>query len=718
MSHYTTSPERPSIPMSSIPVMGSGYPVPGHYTVNFGQPYPPVEGQPSLSPPGAPPVPTPASFTARVVSQSPRDLSFNQRARAPNTQQAEQVPRFIICIDYGTTFTGVAWALRTREVPTINDIKVVRDWKGHIAVKVPSLYTYSRITGELWDAKLDEEAYVIREAKLNLEKPDRITALRTLKRTLLNAKALSFNTNNVGLNSEVPRHLCKSSSDVVVDYLSEITDVAAKVIGSKNPRSLREFPIDLIITHPAEWDYRARNLTFRSVNKAFREGFSESTVPGGVIRMASEPEACAQYTMKHGQDEDLVRLRPGQCFMVVDAGGGTVDLVSYRVTQVEPTFQFEKINGISPISGRFGATKIDAAFTKFVEDRLGPENYTLLLGGSNRARPDHQGEHTVLGRNLQRLHRQFQVFKENFAGRSSTDEPDLLDLLIEGIQDNAERGIEHNQLRISSADMENMFKLSVNGTIQLISKQLTLVDGQGLRVKTIFLSGGFSQSPYLRSRVQQIARGWRIDTVWGRESQTAVAQGGVMLGLGINCERPNVCVECPFYIGVVLAERWMMYNHDTRQEYQDSFDNKIRAKDNVKWLVNKGDLITTNERIEITQKIIRKIAQKGNKAGRVQLVFSTLDCVGQPPTQLEGDDYTRWTKNLDYDLQYATLPLIRNREANTAYHQATMHLDITVDQQKADFELVVNRTVDALGNITLSGRQLRNRTVFFEDPRA
>jgi hypothetical protein len=58
-----------------------------------------------------------------------------------------------------------------------------------------------------------------------------------------------------------------------------------------------------------EWDARARNSTFRAVTQAFHFVFSEAVENLGVIRMATEPEACAQYTMRDNQDQRLSNLR-------------------------------------------------------------------------------------------------------------------------------------------------------------------------------------------------------------------------------------------------------------------------------------------------------------------------------------------------------------------------------------------------------------------------
>ena len=106
------------------------------------------------------------------------------------------------------------------------------------------------------------------------------------------------------------------------------------------------------------------------------------------------------------------------------------------------------------------------------------------------------------------------------------------------------------------------------------------------------------------------------------------------MGLGVGCIPPAPVTQCPYHIGVVLAERWTRYSHEESQRYEDSFDNMARAKENIKWVVARGDLITQDEGIHVSQPIIKKLSRNGNRAGVLTLAFSMLDDVDEPPTHL------------------------------------------------------------------------------------
>lgn len=129
-----------------------------------------------------------------------------------------------------------------------------------------------------------------------------------------------------------------------------------------------------------------------------------------------------------------------------------------------------------------------------------------------------------------------------------------------------------------------------------------------------------------------------------------MAQGGVLLGLGLDCTPPPLAKPCPVHIGVVLAERWIGSFHSRAQKYMDTFDKEERAKNNIKWLVTQGDLITEKHPIKVTQKIVRKVSEEASRKGVIQIVFSkynvktadkSLLLDSRPPTYM--DEISRGT---------------------------------------------------------------------------
>lgn len=176
---------------------------------------------------------------------------------------------------------------------------------------------------------------MLKETKLDLTKPRRPEALDDLLRTLEVLDYMSVHERNV-LAEDIPRHVTKTPLEIATDYLRYIATAVRQSILAEPLHGLGQFPVDLIFTHPVEWDRQGMNLTFRAIMGSFGKVFHEIAETNGRIYMASESEACAQYTMRDSQDAAIGGLVQGDCFIVVDAGGGTVDLAAYEVEEVNP----------------------------------------------------------------------------------------------------------------------------------------------------------------------------------------------------------------------------------------------------------------------------------------------------------------------------------------------------------------------------------------------
>ena len=89
---------------------------------------------------------------------------------------------------------------------------------------------------------------------------------------------------------------------------------------------------------------------------------------GHALHIISEPEAAAVYALDV-LDPHIIEV--GDTFVLCDAGGGTVDLISYTVTTLKP--QLEIIEATAGTGMLCGSTFLNRRFEKFLEDKLGKE---------------------------------------------------------------------------------------------------------------------------------------------------------------------------------------------------------------------------------------------------------------------------------------------------------------------------------------------------------
>lgn len=143
--------------------------------------------------------------------------------------------------------------------------------------------------------------------------------------------------------------------------------------------------------------------------------------------------------------------------MICDAGGGTVDVVSYRVSQLEPNFAFEPItlptgmeyvysfhfqcrNRLTKKAGaKCGSTFIDGYFKHWLNYILGDRHYRELDAKSASQRIS---AHATEGKQMREVMKQFEAHKRNFFGNADEmkiDLPEPLDSLnIAGIVNGGE----------------------------------------------------------------------------------------------------------------------------------------------------------------------------------------------------------------------------------------------------------------------------------------
>jgi len=176
--------------------------------------------------------------------------------------------------------------------------------------------------------------------------------------------------------------------------------------------------------------------------------------------------------------------------MVVDCGGGTVDLTTRRL------LQDNKLSEITERTGDFcGGSYVDREFLKFLSRKLGQSAIKLL-------RENNYGQ-------MQYMVQQFcQKLKFHFTGNPIGFEPfefdieEICPVLKQYCKDDIKEELENNDwvINISFEDLKSMFDPVIEKIIKLIRGQL---DSNKDKCSAIFLVGGFSESKYLQMRVRK-----------------------------------------------------------------------------------------------------------------------------------------------------------------------------------------------------------------------
>lgn len=156
----------------------------------------------------------------------------------------------------------------------------------------------------------------------------------------------------------------RRTDQAIVDYLSLLgADVLQTLTNHLGTELMKEFELKYVLTVPAIWSERATQRT--------RHAFQDAMGLRGTtdITVISEPEAAAIHELQQ-REEPIVN--EGEGLMILDAGGGTVDLISYVIRQLHPLVVDEAVPGSGDVCG--GATVTDR-FRNWLVSKIGDVDF-------------------------------------------------------------------------------------------------------------------------------------------------------------------------------------------------------------------------------------------------------------------------------------------------------------------------------------------------------
>ncbi|KAH7078751.1 hypothetical protein BKA63DRAFT_591475 [Paraphoma chrysanthemicola] len=585
-------------------------------------------------------VPSTTSTTSRTLSwvkSSVKDNTNKQRKITPrpvrrthyrdasvsDAEDSEVLDshRVVIAIDYGTTFTGIGYATPQSNAKQydLTEVRVVSNWGANMTndVKIPSVISYSPSSEDheqQFGASLSPKSVAMINTKLELGVQDkRLDELTLIIQALNGMKNLDFN--HIKAAKGYPDYPWKKPEAIVTDYLTKAFKAFSDATNYMTEVK-RTSPVDIVITIPVGWSYRARNSTLKAIRNA---GFNERNFPQlGRYIMVSEPEAAAIYTARYMQEQAATSLKKNECFILCDAGGGTVDAVGFKVKQISPSLELEQMT--IPTGARCGSSFINKDFKKWLRRILKAE-YAKL---DPITEDDDISAHATEGGAMRELMKAFDAHKKAFHQDSTEMHIDLPRPLH---QSNIPGKVEQGDLSITKKNMQSFFDPHVDEVIDLIQGQLTqFEDEKFCRVSAILLIGGFSESKYLQEELTKSMglrdiRLHRPETSW-----SAVVRGAVLYGMEL-AKRESVqeMIPCPRNYGVKTSASFSRRLHDTRDIYTDPMTNDVMVSEQLAWLIRKGDLMQVDDDCRIVEhELVGSFNQHGTRSFSVP-IYEYLD---------------------------------------------------------------------------------------------
>ncbi|KEF53944.1 uncharacterized protein A1O9_09739 [Exophiala aquamarina CBS 119918] len=464
--------------------------------------------------------------------------------------------QIIIALDFGTTFSGIAYAFKSTSKP---ELASILDWPGlesEKQPKVPTVISYDPKNKKsfTWGGQKHEHA-LVEGIKLLLD-PDQ-------------DKPLYVPATNT--KTELAK-IGKPAHEVAADYIKSIYEHALGRIASKVPENYLENDVQkrFVISVPAVWSDRAKDLTLRAAKLA-------GIYPATLIK---EPEAAAMYTLHVLQDRGL---GVGDALVICDAGGGTVDLISYEITQTKPCLRLKEL--VPPKGGMAGSLQLNKRFEEQVKMVVGEDQYFHL-----RKTPAYHQAVRFFDRTV----------KPAFRGKN--DDSWYVNFPMADLEDDESQHLKRSTWEMKSEIVEGIFKPLIEDIGRMVDDQVNLVQkkrlaeghAKGAEVKAIFLVGGFGASEYLKMSIQQ--RHPDIQVIQPHDAWSAIVKGAVLSQL------PNEAI-----VDSVVAPRH--YGVKSHQEYEDSDAGQESWYDSsfghlrvsrMTWYIEKGEDLQREQKIRFS----------------------------------------------------------------------------------------------------------------------
>ncbi|XP_054908995.1 heat shock 70 kDa protein 12A-like [Poeciliopsis prolifica] len=362
---------------------------------------------------------------------------------------------------------------------------------------------------------------------------------------------------------------------VFTEALRFLKDDALKTINSNAMGMMFEaFDFTWVLTVPAIWDQSAKQFMREAAMQAgiVEEGSEERLV------IALEPEAASIWCKKLPSDGFIAEKHNGtpldQCqgsqYIVVDCGGGTIDLTVHEVLEGGALKELHKASG-----NDLGGQTVDRKFKEFLREIFSdgvweeyegkyPSEVQKLMYDFTRLKQSDEDVQITCSFNLGTLaqnKKDLKKFFESVKGASWND----------------------GSIKISKEKMRYFFEESLQG----ITRNLREILDRNYSIEYILLVGGFASSQILHQYiVDQFSGTCRILCPF--RAQEAILRGAVEFGRNPFWVASR---KSPYTYGVALCEPFDELKHKPEKKFMigeeewccDMFRTLVRVGEDVGW---------------------------------------------------------------------------------------------------------------------------------------
>ncbi|KAF1950462.1 hypothetical protein CC80DRAFT_554219 [Byssothecium circinans] len=315
----------------------------------------------------------------------------------------------------------------------------------------------------------------------------------------------------------------------------------------------------------------------------FQKRIGRKTPPVEIFTVR-EPEAGANSILTHRQDQ----IRVGEIFLIIDAGGATVEACCYRVTMKDP-LRFEEVTLTT--ARVCGSDMANQEFKNFCIDLLADEHYLEEVYGVSFAA-------LVKAKILPRFENMIKP-RIDFSNPKKSDKPSWFN--VDMLRANPAKNFKEGQLGVTTADLHAVFAPFFAEIHELLNEQFSRVEAKGLNISEVVLIGGYSQSKPLQNTIATWIEVNEKKTTLSPQpidASTAIAKGAVLRSLNKD-HGPTRFTRSSF---AILYHREISHTACTRgnlKAYPDAeeifplvrpgLDGRMFLMDSLKWFIQKDE---------------------------------------------------------------------------------------------------------------------------------
>ncbi|KAM6516180.1 hypothetical protein FALCPG4_014371 [Fusarium falciforme] len=587
------------------------------------------------------------ALIANIVSRNKSAKSnATRRPKSPENPPAyeEDENLLVIGIDFGTTYSGIAWATQTDF--NSEQINLITSWPGsgreeghhpHYLVQAPTLEGGGPIPGAAF-IRVPPHA------------------------------------------QKMARENGKTAIDLIADYLRAIWNHTLEVIAKDRGDSVLEaYQFHVVITVPAIWKDYARQDMEKAAKKA---GILDRRTAGKtILTFAPEPEAAALSTLCDPGCEP----RKGDVYLICDAGGGAVDLITYEITGVDPILMRE---AVEETGGLCGGIFIDEELEARIRNRLGckwdqisqSEIKEMLKGDwelsiKPQYKPGKVNKEYVVSIPAEAYQKDNELFND------MTREP----------------FIKKGRIHLKRCHIEQVFEESFPKIDTLIEAQILKDKKQGLGLLGIILVGGLGGSPYLYEhlRAQHGPANISILQSTGMRPRTAICRGAVYKGFMSGTASSNRECHIPIQITSTVSRAsygvWHRTTFDPEVHLQqgkvwDETSHEWEAGNRMTWYLKKGENVSTKAPVSHSWHVLYET----NSSFDGTIKVTICQCQEDTPPMRKNDSVETWaTIECSIDTPFWGLKDHRNK-AGIRVKRLDYHVEMVPSGASIEFAVVVN----------------------------